>query len=93
MPPLQPAKRFEEWFFEFIKEHEANCGGCGYSLNGIQTLQCPECGIDIDIDSVMGEPDYRSAYFEDDPIVQTRLGLLWVVLVALGALIVVLSLY
>lgn len=26
---------------------EMSCGGCGYSVRGLETLNCPECGADL----------------------------------------------
>ena len=28
-------------------EDEAVCGGCGYSVRGLRSLICPECGADL----------------------------------------------
>ncbi|MFK7788509.1 MAG: hypothetical protein AB8C95_03305, partial [Phycisphaeraceae bacterium] len=29
------------------KKGEMSCGGCGYSVRGLQALNCPECGADL----------------------------------------------
>ena len=34
------------------------CPGCGYSMVGLQSCQCPECGTIYTIDEIIGEQDY-----------------------------------
>ena len=90
---MPPAKPFDEWFLQFIKVHKAFCAGCGYQLNGITELRCPECGDRVDIESTMGRVDPRSHHHEDRPIVTNWIGCLGVVLASFVVIAVVLSLY
>lgn len=87
---MPQAKNFNEWFFEFIEDHEAYCSGCGYSLSGIQELRCPECGGDVNIESTMGLGDPRS---ERSPIVGIWPRCLVVVLVIVAVICAMLLLY
>ena len=33
---------------------EMSCGGCGYSVRGLQQLTCPECGVDLRAAGITG---------------------------------------
>ena len=37
---------------DFLAERDASCYGCGYSLRGLTTGVCPECGQAIDLDAL-----------------------------------------
>lgn len=48
-PPGDPAMSADELrrLRQFLAEHDLQCPGCGYSLRGLETPRCPECGLGI----------------------------------------------
>jgi hypothetical protein len=73
---------------DYLRENEAACPRCGYSLRGLSRPYCPECGYGFDLKSLVSRDTRSRLRLEVDAALEHHYA--WIVVVGANLLIMAL---